>query len=140
MCRIGYGFVEFDNPEAAIESVNKYHEGYFMGNKIRVEISKGGSKSRHAMDPGSCFRCGVPGHWARCVQPCCAGAASHPSFPESALHIPAREYRASHLLNHPSYRSSGRLVVESILSIALGIVTRATAIIPLPLLVNTVAR
>ncbi|KAI5822460.1 hypothetical protein K523DRAFT_408524 [Schizophyllum commune Tattone D] len=63
--KIGYGFVEFDNPEAAIESVNKYHEGYFMGNKIRVEISKGGSKSRHAMDPGSCFRCGVPGHWAR---------------------------------------------------------------------------
>ncbi|KAL1739265.1 hypothetical protein HDZ31DRAFT_69118 [Schizophyllum fasciatum] len=63
--KIGYGFVEFDTAEAALESVNKYHEGYFMGNKIRVEISKGGSKSRHNLEPGACFRCGASGHWAR---------------------------------------------------------------------------
>ncbi len=28
---------EFDSREAAEESVAKYNEGYFMGNKIRVE-------------------------------------------------------------------------------------------------------
>ncbi|KAG6332808.1 hypothetical protein ID866_6280 [Astraeus odoratus] len=31
--KTGYGFVEFDNRESAEESVAKYHEGYFMGNK-----------------------------------------------------------------------------------------------------------
>ncbi|KAH0838659.1 hypothetical protein J3R83DRAFT_6984 [Lanmaoa asiatica] len=36
---LGYGFVEFDTREAAEESVARYHEGYFMGNKIRVEPS-----------------------------------------------------------------------------------------------------
>ncbi|OJA12918.1 hypothetical protein AZE42_05071 [Rhizopogon vesiculosus] len=64
--KIGYGFVEFDTREAADESVAKYNEGYFMGNKIRVELSHGrGRTTRRSDDPGACFRCGETGHWAR---------------------------------------------------------------------------
>ena len=59
---------EFDNREAAEESVAKYHEGYFMGNKIRVEISHGGGRTaKYSGDPGACFKCGQLGHWARFV-------------------------------------------------------------------------
>lgn len=59
-------FQEFDNREAAEESVAKYHEGYFMGNKIRVEISHGGGRTaKYSGDPGACFKCGQMGHWAR---------------------------------------------------------------------------
>ncbi|THH01507.1 hypothetical protein EW026_g1187 [Hermanssonia centrifuga] len=66
MYRVGYGFVEFDNREAAEESVAKYHEGYFMGNKIRVELSHGGGRTaKYSNDPGACFKCGQVGHWAR---------------------------------------------------------------------------
>ncbi|KAJ3516790.1 hypothetical protein NLJ89_g911 [Agrocybe chaxingu] len=54
--KVGYGFVEFDSREAAEESVAKYHEGYFMGNKIRVELSHGGGRTaKYAGDPGACF-------------------------------------------------------------------------------------
>ncbi|GLB36500.1 putative zinc knuckle [Lyophyllum shimeji] len=64
--KVGYGFVEFDTREAAEESVAKYHEGYFMGNKIRVELSRGGGRTaKYAGDPGACFKCGQMGHWAR---------------------------------------------------------------------------
>ncbi|TBU34890.1 hypothetical protein BD311DRAFT_681044 [Dichomitus squalens] len=64
--KVGYGFVEFDSREAAEESVAKYHEGYFMGNKIRVEISHGGGRTaKYSGDPGACFKCGQMGHWAR---------------------------------------------------------------------------
>ncbi|KAI0803023.1 hypothetical protein BC629DRAFT_1591122 [Irpex lacteus] len=64
--KIGYGFVEFDSREAAEESVAKYHEGYFMGNKIRVELSHGGGRTaKYSNDPGACFKCGQVGHWAR---------------------------------------------------------------------------
>ncbi|KAH9945627.1 hypothetical protein B0H21DRAFT_744623 [Amylocystis lapponica] len=64
--KVGYGFVEFDNREAAEESVAKYHEGYFMGNKIRVELSRGGGRTaKYSNDPGACFKCGLMGHWAR---------------------------------------------------------------------------
>ncbi|RDB28673.1 Glycine-rich RNA-binding protein RZ1B [Hypsizygus marmoreus] len=64
--KVGYGFVEFDNREAAEESVAKYHEGYFMGNKIRVELSRGGGRTaKYTGDPGACFKCGQMGHWAR---------------------------------------------------------------------------
>jgi hypothetical protein len=83
--RVGYGFVvslmtrlsvqdwfnadydqEFESREAAEESVAKYHEGYFMGNKIRVELSHGGGRTaKYSGDPGACFKCGEVGHWAR---------------------------------------------------------------------------
>ncbi|KAJ6519436.1 hypothetical protein C8R45DRAFT_951478 [Mycena sanguinolenta] len=64
--KIGYGFVEFDSRQAAEESVAKYHEGHFMGNKIRVELSHGGGRTaKYAGDPGACFKCGHLGHWAR---------------------------------------------------------------------------
>lgn len=60
------GVKEFDNREAAEESVAKYHEGYFMGNKIRVELSHGGGRTaKYSGDPGACFKCGQMGHWAR---------------------------------------------------------------------------
>jgi hypothetical protein len=59
---------EFDSREAAEESVAKYHEGYFMGNKIRVELSHGGGRTaKYTGDPGACFKCGQMGHWARYV-------------------------------------------------------------------------
>ncbi|KIP08552.1 hypothetical protein PHLGIDRAFT_12548 [Phlebiopsis gigantea 11061_1 CR5-6] len=70
--KIGYGFVlfilvkEFDSRAAAEESVAKYHEGFFMGNKIRVELSHGGGRTaKFSNEPGACFKCGQPGHWAR---------------------------------------------------------------------------
>ncbi|KAG6814050.1 hypothetical protein H0H92_003900 [Tricholoma furcatifolium] len=64
--KVGYGFVEFDSREAAEESVAKYHEGFFMGHKIRVELSRGGGRTaKYAGDPGACFKCGQMGHWAR---------------------------------------------------------------------------
>ncbi|PPQ67383.1 hypothetical protein CVT25_005962 [Psilocybe cyanescens] len=64
--KVGYGFVEFDSRDAAEESVAKYHEGFFMGNKIRVELSHGGGRTaKFAGDPGACFKCGKMGHWAR---------------------------------------------------------------------------
>ncbi|KAJ7275442.1 hypothetical protein B0H12DRAFT_1066297 [Mycena haematopus] len=64
--KIGYGFVEFDSRQAAEESVAKYHEGHFMGNKIRVELSHGGGRTaKYSGDPGACFKCGNMGHWAR---------------------------------------------------------------------------
>ncbi|KAJ1310265.1 hypothetical protein OPQ81_007007 [Rhizoctonia solani] len=64
--KLGYGFVEFDSREAAEESVAKYHEGYFMGNKIRVELSHGGGRTaKYVGEPGACFKCGIHGHWAR---------------------------------------------------------------------------
>ncbi|KAF8758330.1 Zinc knuckle [Rhizoctonia solani] len=64
--KLGYGFVEFDSREAAEESVAKYHEGYFMGNKIRVELSHGGGRTaKYVGEPGACFKCGTHGHWAR---------------------------------------------------------------------------
>lgn len=57
---------EFDSSDAADESVAKYNEGFFMGNKIRVEISHGGGRAAaHQREPGACFRCGQMGHWAR---------------------------------------------------------------------------
>ena len=44
----------------------KYNEGFFMGNKIRVEISRGGGRfAKFSGDPGACFKCGQMGHWAR---------------------------------------------------------------------------
>ena len=56
--------------EAAEESVAKYNEDFFMGNKIRVEISHGGGRfakfsGEFSGDPGACFKCGQMGHWAR---------------------------------------------------------------------------
>ena len=68
--RLGYGFVEFESREAAEESVAKYHEGFFMGNKIRVELSHGGGRTaKYNGEPGACFKCGQQGHWARFVGP-----------------------------------------------------------------------
>ncbi|KIJ21412.1 hypothetical protein PAXINDRAFT_164924 [Paxillus involutus ATCC 200175] len=64
--KVGYGFVEFESKEAAEESVAKYHEGFFMGNKIRVELSHNrGRTAKRSEDPGACFKCGESGHWAR---------------------------------------------------------------------------
>lgn len=59
---------EFETTEAAEESVAKYHEGWFMGNKIKVEISRGRNRPKtNPNEPGACFKCGQVGHWARCV-------------------------------------------------------------------------
>ncbi|KZT52952.1 RNA-binding domain-containing protein [Calocera cornea HHB12733] len=43
--KLGYGFVEFDNVTAAEEAVAKYNEGFFMGSKIKVELSHGGGRT-----------------------------------------------------------------------------------------------
>ncbi|KAF8319354.1 hypothetical protein DL93DRAFT_2094811 [Clavulina sp. PMI_390] len=79
--KLGYGFVEFDNRGAAEESVAEYHEGYFMGNKIRVELSHGGGRTaKYAGEPGACFKCGQQGHWAR---ECPSGDGDRRSEPPS---------------------------------------------------------
>ncbi|KAE9395904.1 RNA-binding domain-containing protein [Gymnopus androsaceus JB14] len=78
--KVGYGFVEFETREAAEMSVSKYHEGTFMGNKIRVELSRGGGRTaKYSSDPLSCFRCGEMGHWARSSREC----PHHPGPPPS---------------------------------------------------------
>ncbi|KAA1084611.1 hypothetical protein PGT21_032877 [Puccinia graminis f. sp. tritici] len=64
----GYGFVEYDSPQAACDAVSKYHEGTFLGSQIKVELSHGGSRPRHVAvsnNPEACYTCGIIGHWAR---------------------------------------------------------------------------
>lgn len=65
--KTGYGFVEFTSRSAAEKAVATYHEGSFLGNIIRVELSHGGGKSTAKLltEPGACFKCGQQGHWAR---------------------------------------------------------------------------
>ncbi|KAF4605601.1 hypothetical protein EYR40_004388 [Pleurotus pulmonarius] len=112
--KIGYGFVEFDSTEAAEESVAKYNEGYFMGNKIRVEISHGGRATRTTAEAGTCFRCGDNGHWARecpnAPPPDPRDSHSRRSEPPLIDRI-QRDYPPPR--DHPSYRDdygpSGRL-------------------------------
>lgn len=45
--------------------------GLFLGNKIRCELSHGSGKvSKFSGEPGICFKCRLPGHWAReCPNP-----------------------------------------------------------------------
>ncbi|WAR58497.1 hypothetical protein PtB15_5B731 [Puccinia triticina] len=66
--KTGYGFVEYDSPQAACDAVSKYHEGTFLGSHIKVELSHGGSRPRHVAvsnNPEACYTCGIIGHWAR---------------------------------------------------------------------------
>ncbi|KAG8880827.1 hypothetical protein FRB97_000418 [Tulasnella sp. 331] len=69
--KIGYGFVEFETREDAERAVQKYDGGLFLGNKIRCELSHGSGKvSKFSGEPGICFKCRLPGHWAReCPNP-----------------------------------------------------------------------
>ncbi|EGO02822.1 hypothetical protein SERLA73DRAFT_70307 [Serpula lacrymans var. lacrymans S7.3] len=95
--KVGYGFVEFDTKDAAEESVAKYNEGHFMGNKIRVEISHGGGRtSKHSGDPGACFKCGQTGHWARECPNHTVAPQRRPAHPNDASLIdrmhPPRDY------------------------------------------------
>ncbi|GJE85928.1 RNA-binding domain-containing protein [Phanerochaete sordida] len=91
--KVGYGFVEFDTREAAEESVAKYHEGFFMGNKIRVELSHGGGRTaKYSNDPGACFKCGQVGHWARECPNSTTGDSRRSSAPLIDRIQPSRDY------------------------------------------------
>ncbi|EKM60770.1 uncharacterized protein PHACADRAFT_246886 [Phanerochaete carnosa HHB-10118-sp] len=91
--KVGYGFVEFDSREAAEESVAKYHEGFFMGNKIRVELSHGGGRTaKYSNDPGACFKCGQVGHWARECPNSTTGDSRRSSAPLIDRIQPPRDY------------------------------------------------
>ncbi|KAL7410106.1 hypothetical protein BDY24DRAFT_186986 [Mrakia frigida] len=62
----GYGFVEFEHKFEADNAVETYHDGYFMGSQIKVEHSRGGGKTaKFQSEPGCCFKCGKPDHWAK---------------------------------------------------------------------------
>ncbi|KAI0028291.1 hypothetical protein K488DRAFT_89877 [Vararia minispora EC-137] len=109
--KVGYGFVEFDSREAAEESVAKYNEGHFMGNKIRVELSHGGGRFAKfsGSEPGACFKCGQQGHWAReCPNHVVVSSSQHandrlrgqPPPPERM--VPRGDYVAPR--DAPSYR------------------------------------
>ncbi|KAI0932656.1 hypothetical protein AcW1_000285 [Taiwanofungus camphoratus] len=108
--KVGYGFVEFDNREAAEESVAKYHEGYFMGNKIRVELSHGGGRTaKYSGDPGACFKCGQMGHWARECPNHMPNGHRRPGHHSSDAPLidriqPHRDYPPPPPRDYPSYR------------------------------------
>ncbi|KAH7104716.1 hypothetical protein BKA62DRAFT_767768 [Auriculariales sp. MPI-PUGE-AT-0066] len=66
--KVGYGFVEYDNISSADEAVVKFHESTFLGNRIKVEVSRGRKPPGKVGTPdavGACFKCGTSGHWAR---------------------------------------------------------------------------
>ncbi|KAG8679303.1 hypothetical protein FRC09_019061, partial [Ceratobasidium sp. 395] len=105
--KLGYGFVEFDSRDAAEESVAKYHEGYFMGNKIRVELSHGGGRTaKYVGEPGACFKCGQHGHWAReCPNHAMPGYRKH----DDGRYQDRKEYGhhpAPYPREHPGYRDN----------------------------------
>ncbi|KAG9126812.1 hypothetical protein FRC07_001844 [Ceratobasidium sp. 392] len=107
--KLGYGFVEFDSRDAAEESVAKYHEGYFMGNKIRVELSHGGGRTaKYVGEPGACFKCGQHGHWAReCSNHAMPGYRKHDEGQGPGRHQERKEYGhhpAPHPREYPGYR------------------------------------
>jgi RNA recognition motif-containing protein len=72
---MSYAFIDFESTESAALAVSRYHEGWFMENQIRVELSMHGKKPNlhpnvksgppppaTAAASQACFKCGKPGH------------------------------------------------------------------------------
>ncbi|KAI0047669.1 hypothetical protein FA95DRAFT_1605900 [Auriscalpium vulgare] len=106
--KLGYAFVEFATIEAAEESVRKYHERFFMGNKVRVEMSRGGGRyAKYLAGPNACYKCGEMGHWFKeCTNHVVSATGTSPGYipPIDRIH-PSRDYRSPPLRrDYPPYR------------------------------------